>query len=120
MSASTRLQLILGRILTSIEMYNLRQAIHIGARGLITGKYSEKSIENTATKICKFIEGAHLDEVRKLESELEIVFVEICRDLIVKTVLEEVSMIGGWAALFERERGEKGEEVSGASLKEIL
>ncbi len=120
MSALAKLQSILGKVLTAIEMYNLRQAIHVGARGLATGKYNEKTIEKTAIKICKFIEGAHLDEVRKLEEEKGVVFVELCKDLIVKAVVEEVGMLGSWFTLFEHEKREKEEETSGSTITEIL
>jgi len=119
-SASIKLQSILGKILTAIEMYNLRQAIHAGARGLATGKYDEKTIERTAVKICKFIEGAHLDEVRKLESQLNISFIDECRDLIVKAVIEEASLVGAWASIFERERSRGEEETSSTSITKMF
>jgi hypothetical protein len=123
-SHSSRLQAVLGRILTPAEMVNLRQAIHVGARGVVTGRYDIKAVERSAERICRLIEGAHLDEARSVERQHGKPFVELCRELVVNAVIEEVSIVGGWAALLEREAGggraEERGGVTGGTVPEIF
>ena len=120
MSASRELQSVLGRILTPAELSNLRQAIHVGARGLATGKYDDKVVARNAEKICKVIEGAHLVEARALEGSIRKPFVEYCKDLIVRSVLEEVALVGGLSAMFESGGGGERGKSSGSSAPEIF
>jgi hypothetical protein len=88
-SAYVKLIALLSRFISAPEMTNLRLAIAAGARGLASGKYTVEAVRNAAERICSMIEGAHIDEVRRVEEERNISFKETCVDLLTRATIEE-------------------------------
>jgi hypothetical protein len=88
-SAYVRLIALLSRFISATEMTNLRLAIATGARGLASGRYTVDAVRGAAERICSMIEGAHIEEVRRIEEEKGISFRETCVNLLTRATVEE-------------------------------
>jgi len=111
MKAYTELMKLLGRILTSTEMTNLRAAMSFGAFMLLRGEYTIDQIKEQARKICSLIRAAHIIEVSKIEESLPSSFIDICRDLVTSATVEQAlsstSRIHGRIFAFSEEHKKK-------------
>jgi hypothetical protein len=118
-SAYVKLISLLSPFITVPEMTNLRLAIAAGARGLATGKYTLEAVKNAAERICSMIEGAHIDEVRELELNKGISFMETCVDLVTRATAEEaLRSQTPFSAYIEQGSEHRREERRGPTLVE--
>jgi hypothetical protein len=112
-SAYVRLIALLSPFITAPEMTNLRLAIATGARGLATGKYTVEAVRNAADRICSMIEGAHIDEVRRIEEAKGISFRETCVELLTRATMEESLRSQTPFAAYMEQEGRRGSEERG-------
>ena len=90
-SAYSDLMALVGRFLTPAEISRLRLAIITGARSYLSGERTVEDIQASAERICMIIAGAHSVEVAYYEEETGKVFIEECKKLVTRAVIEEAS-----------------------------
>jgi hypothetical protein len=113
-SAYSDLMALVGRFLSSAEISRLRLAIIVGARRYLTGERTVEDIERSAERICMLIAGAHAMEVTYYEQETGKIFIEECKNLVTRSVIEEASRTLSPYAL-----SEMYQESSGGARREL-